>query len=55
MNSCRAGATISARFSSADCGRLLRAIHVTALCPGFTHSEFHDVIGTRDAADRLHI
>ncbi len=26
---------------------------MTALCPGFTHSEFHDVMGTRDAADRL--
>ena len=28
-------------------------VHVTALCPGYTYSEFHDVQGTRDKMNRL--
>jgi short-subunit dehydrogenase len=42
------------KFSEA-LGHEVRAsgVHVTALCPGFTFSEFHDVTGTRDQMKRL--
>ncbi|HXH25638.1 MAG TPA: SDR family oxidoreductase [Vicinamibacterales bacterium] len=42
------------RFSEA-LGHEVRAdgVHVTALCPGFTYSEFHDVTGTREQVNRL--
>ena len=42
------------KFSEALAHEVRRAgVHVTAICPGFTLSEFHDVTGTREQMKRL--
>ncbi len=28
-------------------------VHCTALCPGFTHTEFHETMGVQDEVDKL--
>lgn len=42
------------RFSEAlNAENQSRGVNVTALCPGFTWSEFHDVTGTRDKMNQM--
>lgn len=42
------------RFSEAlHAERAREGVHTTALCPGFTYSEFHDVTGTRAQVSRM--
>jgi uncharacterized protein len=42
------------RFSEAlDAENGPKGVNVTAVCPGFTYSEFHDVTGTRDKMNKV--
>ena len=42
------------RFSEAlSAENASHGVNVTAVCPGFTYSEFHDVLGTRDKMNRM--
>ncbi len=42
------------RFSEAlSAENMTRGVNVTAVCPGFTLSEFHDVTGTRDRMNNM--
>jgi uncharacterized protein len=43
-----------ARFSESLAAEVVQhGVHVTAVCPGFTFSEFHDVSGTRHIVSRM--
>ena len=42
------------KFSEALSKEVRRyGVHVTAVCPGFTHTEFHDVLGTRQMMNSM--
>jgi uncharacterized protein len=42
------------RFSEALAAEnMAKGVNVTAVCPGFTYSEFHDVTGTRDKMNQV--
>lgn len=48
------GFDLVVKFSESLSNEVARSgVHVTALCPGFTLSEFHDVTGTRAAVSEL--
>jgi len=52
--SVKAGLIKFSESLNAECEALGHAdIHCTALCPGFTWSEFHDVNGTREATNQM--
>lgn len=52
--SVKAGLIKFSESLNAECEALgHKDIHCTALCPGFTWSEFHDVNGTREATNKM--
>ena len=48
------GGSLLVTYSEAlNAENMSRGVHVCALCPGFTWSEFHDVLGTRDKMNQM--